>query len=637
MQVQTNTINKNIYYVLDFDSTFMQVEALEELVEISLDCHPQQKEILEKVQEITNLGVDGKIAFNDSLSRRLSLLNAHQTHLDQLVDRLKHKVSKSIARNKEFFLTFKDRIYIISSGFKEFIIPVVADYHISPEHVYANSFIFDDYGNIIGFDRENPLAFNQGKPKVLEKMNLDGEIYVIGDAYTDYEMKSEGIAHKFFAYTENVLRENILEKADHVVPSFDEFLYINKLPMSISYPKNRIKVLLLENIHLDAKKAFEREGYQVETIGRALSESELAEKIEGVSILGIRSKTHVTEKVLEHANRLKVIGAFCIGTNQIDLVATAKKGVVAFNAPYSNTRSVVELTLAHIIMLMRRIPEMNIGMHAGVWNKSAKNSNEVRGKKLGIIGYGNIGAQLSILAEAVGMEVYYYDIVEKLALGNVKRLLSMEELLRISDVVTLHVDGRKSNQMIFGANEFKQMKPGAIFINLSRGFVVDVQALSTSLQEGNLRGAAIDVFPSEPKSNDLAFESPLVGLPNVILTPHIGGSTQEAQKNIAEYVPSRVIDYINNGSTFGSVNFPNLQLPHQGNAHRLIHIHENTPGILANINNVLAKYQTNIEGQYLKTTESIGYVITDIDKEYNNQVLEDLESIKHTISIRVLY
>ncbi|MEL6653530.1 MAG: phosphoglycerate dehydrogenase, partial [Bacteroidota bacterium] len=357
----------------------------------------------------------------------------------------------------------------------------------------------------------------------------------------------------------------------------------------LSFPKHKIKVLLLENIHPNAKAHFEKEGYQVETVDRALSEDELCEQIKDVFILGIRSKTHVTAKVLEHANRLMAVGAFCIGTNQIDLDACADKGVIAFNAPFSNTRSVVELAIGEMIMLTRRIPFMSEGMHIGKWEKSAKESFEIRGKKLGIIGYGNIGAQLSVLAEAMGMQVYYYDLVEKLALGNAQKMDSLEELLAEVDVLTLHVDGRESNHMIFGEKEFSQMKPGAIFINLSRGFVVQIEALKAALKSGHLRGAAIDVFPLEPKSNAEEFMSELRGIPNVILTPHIGGSTQEAQRNIADYVPARIIDYVNAGNSFNSVNFPALQLPALHDAHRLIHLHRNQPGILAKINNILAK------------------------------------------------
>lgn len=407
--------------------------------------------------------------------------------------------------------------------------------------------------------------------------------------------------------------------------------------MATSYPKNKIKTLILENINPEAQRLFEKDGYPVEIIGRALSEDELCEKIKDVHIIGIRSKTHITRKVLEHAERLWAVGAFCIGTNQIDLSACAEHGVIAFNAPFSNTRSVVELAIGEIIMLMRRIPLLNRDMHLGKWSKTAVNSHEVRGKKLGIVGYGNIGAQLSVLAENMGMQVYYYDLIEKLALGNATKVDSLQELLGMVDILTLHVDGRPENQQIFGQAEFEAMKPGAVFLNLSRGFVVDIEALIAALKSGHIRGASLDVYPEEPKSNAEPFISELVGMENVILSPHIGGSTQEAQFNIAQYVPARILDYINTGSTTGSVNFPNLQLPGQGKSHRLIHVHRNVPGILAKINHILAGHHINIDGQYLKTSEEIGYVITDIDRAYDEQLLDELRAIDDTIRFRVLY
>lgn len=625
------------YFIIDFDSTFLQVEALEELADISLQGRNDRELKRGQIVEITKLGVDGRISFNESVTRRIRLLEAHESQLPHLIDRLKQKVSVSIVRNKAFFEQYPDQVYIISNGFKEFIIPVVADYGIAADHVLANTFKMDDQGMIIGLDEQNPLAHSGGKSKALAALGLEGELNVIGDAYTDYEMKEAGVADKFYAFTENVVRENILSKADHITPSFDEFLYVNNLPMAISYPKNRIKVLILENIHTDAIQTFQGEGYQVEVIGRALAEDELCEKIKGVSIIGIRSKTRITRKVLEHANRLKVVGAFCIGTNQIDLEAASDHGVVVFNAPYSNTRSVVELAIGEMIMLMRRIPSMSAGMHESKWNKSAKESFEIRGKKLGIIGYGNIGAQLSVLAEAMGMKVFYYDLVEKLALGNAIKIDTLEELLQISDVVSWHVDGRPENRMLMGEREFALMKPGSIFINLSRGSVVDIEALANAVKSGHIRGAAIDVFPSEPKSNTEPFESELLGLDQVILTPHIGGSTQEAQQNIASYVPARILDYINSGNTFGSVNFPNIQLPAQKDRHRLLHIHRNIPGIMAGINQILARYELNVSGQYLKTTEELGYVIFDINQQYQEEMVKDLREIEGTIKFRVLY
>ncbi|HEY3403208.1 MAG TPA: phosphoglycerate dehydrogenase [Ohtaekwangia sp.] len=627
----------NKYFVIDFDSTFTKVEAFDVLADISLKDYPDQEERKKQIVAITNQGMDGSISFRESLERRLNLLAPSQNHLPQLILKLKDSVSESFKRNKDFFQNYADNIYIISNGFKEFIEPIVTEFGIKPDNILANEFKFDKEGKVVGFDTENPLSANGGKVEQLKKLNLPGDIYVIGDGYTDYEIKHAGLANKFFAFTENVERENVKRNADHITPSLDEFLYLNKLNTAISYPKNRINVLLLENVHPVAVELLKAEGFNVETYHAAMTEEELIQKIKNVSVLGIRSKTMVTAKVLEHANRLMVIGAFCIGTNQIDLKQATKKGIAVFNAPFSNTRSVVELAIAQMILLMRNIVDKSAKMHQGVWDKSAKGSFEVRGKKLGLIGYGNIGTQLSVIAESLGMKVYYYDTEERLSLGNAVKCKSMKEVLEQADVISMHVDGRKSNANLIGAKEFALMKKGVIFINLSRGHIVDIQALRENILSGKVAGCAIDVFPYEPVSNDEEFKNELRGLPNTILTPHIGGSTLEAQENIGNFVPSKMMDYINTGSTSNSVNFPNLTLPILKDAHRLIHIHDNVPGILAKINQILADNGINIMGQYLKTTEAIGYVITDINKEYDKDVIAKLRAVENTIKFRVLY
>jgi len=627
----------NKYFVIDFDSTFTKVEAFDVLAEITLDDHPDRENLKHKIKEITNQGMDGSLSFRESLEQRIAILAPNKKQLAQLVIRLKEMVSESFKRNKEFFQTYADNIYIISNGFHVFIDPIVTDFGIKPENILANRFHFDEQGNVIGFDKDNPLSANNGKVEQLKRLNLPGDVYVIGDGYTDYEIKHSGLANKFYAFTENVGRENILDKADHITPSLDEFLYLNKLNTVISYPKNRINVLLLENVHPVAMELMKAEGFNVETYPAALTEEELCKKIKNINVLGIRSKTQVTAKVLGHANRLMTIGAFCIGTNQIDLKTATKKGIAVFNAPFSNTRSVVELAIAEMIMLMRNITDKSAKMHQGEWDKSASGSYEVRGKKLGLVGYGNIGSQLSVIAESLGMNVLYYDIEEKLALGNATKCRSLKELLEKADVVSLHVDGRESNTNLISHREFGWMKPGAIFINLSRGHVVDILALRENIQNKKVAGCAVDVFPYEPVSNQEQLNSELRGLANTILTPHIGGSTSEAQENIGNFVPGKFMEYINTGSTSNSVNFPNLTLPTLENAHRLIHIHENVPGILARINLVLADHGINIVGQYLKTNEHIGYVITDINKEYDKDVIAKLRAIEHTIKFRVLY
>ncbi len=617
-------------YVFDFDSTLTKVEALDVLAEITLTNNPNKNAIIQEIIDITNLGIDGEISFTESLERRIQLLKANKADLSSLVNALKKQVSKSIESNKSFFEDFAENIYVISCGFKEFIDPIVKEYNIPSERVFANTFEFARDGEIIGFDANNPLSKHNGKIQCLKDMNLEGEIQVIGDGYSDYVTREAGIADTFFAYTENVSREKTTENADHIAPNLDEFLYVNDLPRNISYPKNRIKILLLENVHSDAFKKLSKDGFTVETVSKSLSEDELIEKIKDVHVLGIRSKTNVTKRVIEAAERLMVVSAFCIGTKQIDLEACKENGVVVFNAPYSNTRSVVELAIGEIIMLMRSVFQRSTEIHNGQWNKTAAGSKEVRGKKLGIVGYGNIGKQLSILAEALGMDVCYYDVEDKLALGNATKIDELSELLAVSDVVTLHVDDNSSNKNFFGEKEISQMKDGAHLVNLSRGFVVNIEALVAALKSGKLAGAAVDVYPEEPRKNG-EFYTDLKGLSNVILTPHVGGSTEEAQRDIADFVPSKIMAYINSGNTVDAVNFPNIRLPRQTKAHRFLHIHKNVPGVMAKINKVLAEYNLNIIGQYLSTDSSVGYVITDLDKEYNTAVLEELRKIDGTI------
>jgi D-3-phosphoglycerate dehydrogenase / 2-oxoglutarate reductase len=399
---------------------------------------------------------------------------------------------------------------------------------------------------------------------------------------------------------------------------------------------NELRALLLENIHPDATTLLSSAGCKVETYEGALSADELASRISGIHLLGIRSTTQLTEQVFDKADDLVAVGAFCIGTNQIDLPAATKRGIAVFNAPFSNTRSVVELAIAEIIALTRRLTDKSRDMHAGIWDKSAKGSHEIRGRRLGIVGYGNIGSQLSVLAETLGMSVSFFDIADKLALGNATRCASLEELLETVDVVTLHVDGRPGNRGIFGDAEFARMRPGSLFLNLSRGFVVDHTALRERIESGHLAGAAIDVFPREPKRRGEAFESELRGLPNVILTPHVAGSTEEAQQDIGRFVASKLRHYAVDGTTSLSVNLPELALPERAGTHRLAHVHVNTPGVLATINGVLAEHGVNIEGQFLGTRGDVGYVITDIGAPADADVVQTLEKMPETIRLRHL-
>lgn len=405
-----------------------------------------------------------------------------------------------------------------------------------------------------------------------------------------------------------------------------------------SYPKEKIKILFLENISDKAVQYFKQNGYtNVKKIGGALSEEELIKEVKDVHLLGIRSKTQITQKVLESATKLQAIGCFCIGVNQVNLKAATKKGIVVFNAPYSNTRSVAELVIGLSIMLIRRIPDKNKAAHEGIWNKEAKGSFELRGKTLGLVGYGNIGSQVSVLAEALGMKVLFYDVETKLPLGNASSSKNLKELLSSSDIVSLHVPETSQTKNLINKSNIKHFKKGAILINYARGEVVDLGVLAKALKEGDLGGAAIDVFPWEPEKNGDRFETPLQGLSNVILTPHIGGSTEEAQQNIGDDVSAKLYNYLEKGITYGSHTVPAISLPPVEGAHRILHIHNNVPGVLSAINTELASHNINIVGQYLKTNDEIGYVVLDVDKKLSKQALELLRDIKETIKVRILY
>ena len=409
-------------------------------------------------------------------------------------------------------------------------------------------------------------------------------------------------------------------------------------PNKTSYPKEKIRILFLENISDAAVKNFSQHGYvQIDKINKALTEEDLIKEIKDVHILGIRSKTHITTKILDAAKKLQAIGCFCIGVSQVDLRSATKHGVVVFNAPYSNTRSVAELVIGAAIMLIRRIPDKNKAAHEGFWMKESKGSYELRGKTLGIIGYGNIGSQVSVLAEAVGMKVIFYDVETKLPMGNAEDAKSLKDLLKKADVVTLHVPENQQTKNLINKSNLKYFKKGSILINYARGEVVDLEALANAMVNGHIGGGAIDVYPWEPEKNGDKFQTPLQNIPNVILTPHIGGSTEEAQQNIGEDVSMKLFNFLEKGITNGSHTVPGLSLPPQEGAHRILHIHNNVPGVLSEINTQLSKHNINILAQYLKTNDEIGYVVLDVDKKLSSQAFQLLKEVKQTIKVRLLY
>jgi len=624
-------------FIFDFDSTLVRIETLEALAELALKDAPDAAERKARIAALTDDAMNGRIGFGEALKQRLDLLALRREHVEALTDRILDEATVSIRRNVDFFQRNAERIYILSGGFREVIAPLAERLGVAADHVLANDLIYDDEGRVTGADTTNPLSRENGKPEVIRALGLEGPVVMVGDGWTDAEVKIQGAADRFYAFTEIERRPKVIEVADAVAASLDEVLYAEGVAGRWSYPRNRIRMLLLENVHPAALERLEEAGYTVETMKGALDEDDLIEAIKGVHVLGIRSKTNVTRRVLDAADRLMAVAAFCIGTNQVDLDAAADKGVAVFNAPYSNTRSVVELAIGMMIVLMRDVADKSREMHKGVWNKSATGSREVRGKTLGIVGYGAIGSQLSVLAENLGMRVLFYDLSERLALGNARRMRSLDALLAEADVVTLHVDGRKENTAIIGADQFAKMKPGALFLNLSRGHVVDVDAMAAALKSGRLGGAAVDVFPEEPRTNADPFDSPLVGLDKTILTPHIGGSTEEAQEAIAEFAAERLLGYLNRGDTTFCVNLPNVQLAEVTRAHRLLHIHRNQPGVLAELNRALSDAGLNILGQHLKTDERTGYVITDVDRDYDREALTALKQLPGTIRFRRLH
>lgn len=405
-----------------------------------------------------------------------------------------------------------------------------------------------------------------------------------------------------------------------------------------SLDKAKIRVLLLEGVHPSAVETLNKAGYtNIEYLKTSLSQDDLIEKIKDAHFVGIRSRTQLTEAVFAAAEKLIAVGCFCIGTNQVDLDAATRHGVAVFNAPYSNTRSVAELVLAEAILLLRGIPEKNAKAHRGEWLKSAANSYEIRGKNLGIIGYGSIGSQLSVLAESLGMKVYFYDVITKLPLGNARQVDSLKDLFEISDIVSLHVPETAATQDMIGAEELAQMKQDAILINAARGTVIDIEALTEALRTKKLLGAAIDVFPIEPKSNNEEFISPLREFDNVILSPHVGGSTMEAQANIGLEVGEKLATYSDTGTSITSVNFPEVALPAHPENHRLLHIHDNVPGVMSEINQVFSENNINVCGQYLQTNEKVGYVVIDVNKEYSDLALQKLRNVRGTVRVRVLF
>ena len=543
------------------------------------------------------------------------------------------------------------KIYLLSTSLDLLVRPVADHLGICRDNVFTNEVVVKD-NRIVGTDTSQPLSQSLGKLYLAEKLRGEGRLSnstaIVGQSRSAVAIRRNNIAEMFIYFTEGKENEEIREQADFVIDRFDQLLSLffsdDELSnMSVSFESPVVtsprqekapKILLLENIHPKASSRLSGNGFQVTSQKPALDEKELIQRGRGFHALGIRSKTHISANTIDQLKDLWVIGAFCIGTSQIDLDAAAQAGIPVFNAPYSNTRSVAELVVGETVMLMRRVFEKSTAAHQGRWLKTAQGSTEIRGKTAGIVGYGHIGSQVSVLLENLGMSVMFYDIMDKLPLGNAKQAASLYDLLETADIITLHVPDTKETRGMIGKNELQRMKRGSSLINSSRGKVVDLTALKEAIEAGHIAGAAVDVFPNEPNQPDDEFTTPLQRISNVILTPHIGGSTTEAQENIASYVSYKIERYLTTGSTTGAVNFPEADIPRLEGKHRILHIHKNVPGVLAKINTIFSQRHINVEGQMLQTHGDIGYLIVDVDHQISEQVFQLMQHITETIRVR---
>lgn len=603
---------KPTYYLIDFDSTFTQVEAMEELAEISLENDPDKEQITEKIRQLTDMAMNGEMPFSKSLKARIALLSAKRYHLQMLVNRLRKKVSTSVMRNKQFFKENQGRIFIISGGFREFIVPVVKPYFLSEEQVFANTLVFDRKNNIIGADEENPLAQDQGKVKLLKQLKLQGRVVVIGDGYTDYELFASGLADKFYAYTENVWREKVLQHAEHIAPSLDEILFTENQPMSLSYPKTRLKVLLYgEKTHL-AEGQFRKEGYRIDKLPLKAAATKVKAALKDAHVLLFEPEANLSA-LQAKANKLLTAAVWgempdggVLGTQY------AANGVVLFGNQYAHTRGLSELALLHLLTLHRVLGE------------------ELPGKRLGIVGYGNCGSLLSVLGSSMGMEVSYYDTEDRPPLANARREKDLLHLLRKSDAVVLTTGRRFGEGVILGARELKHLRENSVLVSLGRDGSVDLETVAALLNTGKLGAFGMDRVS---RNTGKALE----GNPQVMITENLRLNTRQTQENMATLLSEKLLGFVNTGTTLGALNMPSLALPEQHQCHRFVHLHENRPGVLAAINGLLARYAINISGQYLKTSDAIGYVITDVNKGYDEHILQEMKEISGTVRFRVLY
>ena len=643
---------KNI--IIDFDSTIINAEGIELIIRKALERvgEPERSQRLTQMAELTHKATNGNLPLEDAIRQRLQLTEITKQDVEAVAAQILDSINPMVRETVEALLQRDKRIAVFSNSFDDLVRPVTDELNIPQGSVFANKLLYDNAGKVVGVDESNPLFLSIGKVFMAERLisqcQLEGGTAVVGDGITDLLIRKNNMAKMFVYFAGSYLHEGIRRQADFTVDRFDQLLPLfcsneelsHAVVEAFSMPNNGAtpplvpKVVLLESIHDHAKDKLIREKFIVESHKGSWDTQELQQKAQQANVLGIRSKTQIPAEAIERLPDLWAIGAFCIGTDQIDLFAAAGAGIPVFNAPYSNTRSVAELVVGETIMLMRRIFEKSRAAHDGRWLKTASGCAEIRGKTVGIVGYGHIGSQVSVLLENLGMSVIFHDIVDKLPLGNAKKAASLYDLLERSDVVTLHVPETPETRHMIGKDEIKHMKRGTFLINSSRGSVVDLDSLRQGLDSGHLAGAAVDVFPEEPGQPHDVFATPLQNATNVILTPHIGGSTKEAQENIAAYVSEKLCRFLNSGSTVGAVNFPEVELPRVRETDRILHVHHNVPGVLAKINSVFARRDINVEGQILQTKGSIGYLIVDVNRHASDHVLHLMSAITETIKVR---
>lgn len=634
--------------LFDFDCCFLQQEAIEFLIELGLrkfDVTEQQFR-LESLRSLAARTEAHEVSRGQKMNQQLQISKINQEDIKRASSLMDTQLLPEAQLVINYLKDNNRQIIIFSRGFEELVFPITDMLGIPRRNVFTNRLLFDTANEIPEIDESNPLFLQSGKGYLAEYLKNEGRLLgptaVIGDSRADLSIRKSGIANYFIYFQNLKIDEITLSEADFVIQQLDQILPLVTSPFFINQKKSSLPAekapkkyhtVLVENIHHIAAMKLKDANFSIQSYKHAPDIDELELLTSNCHVLGIRSKTQLQAEILAKMQNLFVIGCFCIGTDQVDLEAAAQQGIPVFNAPYANTRSVAELVAGMAIILMRDVLDKNNAAHQGQWLKKTTHARELRGKTVGIIGYGHIGSQVSILLEDLGLKVIYYDILDKLPLGNAKRVPSLEMLLADADIVTLHVPDTPETRGMMNETTINKMKSGSILINTSRGKVVDLDALKSALVSGHLIGAAIDVFPDEPSSNQQAFICELQNLPNVLLTPHIGGSTMEAQERIADEVSTKLINFLKTGATVGAVNFPEVDLPLTVDSYRILHIHRNQPQVLAKIHNIFSQYQVNVTAELLKTRDSIGYLIVDIHQDSPAPVTELLSRLTETIRV----